>query len=460
MGTLVSSGGKLWGWGLDPWGTGNAAPHQAAPFPGVADVESFYTNGYGTYFALKSDGTLWAWGRNDSGLLGNGTLSSSTVPTQVGIPGRIASVAVESDTCYARGADGTTWHWGSGVDDANSRFSDMTRTGRALGALLSGSPLEEPEVEPVLRPTVVPGLPAVRSLEITMIDASDGPYSSGVRAVSVEGDLWEFGGLYRHKLKQVSGLRDVVATAADKFVSYAVQSDGTLWGWGGGTDESLGDGTDEYREAPVRIPVPGRVTSAVVNWGRRFALCSDGSVWAWGQNFGKLGIGSNSSDELSPVQVPGIQDAVSITSIRGSTFVVRRNGSLLSWGSNEDGQLGDGTTTDRAQPTTVTGIQGVADLKFSLAQVPRDASDRMATLMPYRDAISAYALTDRGQLWTWGNSESGRLGVSKAANSLTPQVVKTLPERVVQVVVEGTNGYAVTTAQRERRSWFSRSGRP
>jgi alpha-tubulin suppressor-like RCC1 family protein len=197
-----------------------------------------------------------------------------------------------------------------------------------------------------------------------------------------------------------------------------------------------------------------------VNWGRRFALCSDGSVWAWGQNFGKLGIGSNSSDELSPVQVPGIQDAVSITSIRGSTFVVRRNGSLLSWGSIEDGQLGDGTTTDRAQPTTVTGIQGVADLKFSLAQVPRDASDRMATLMPYRDAISAYALTDRGQLWTWGNSESGRLGVSKAANSLTPQVVKTLPERVVQVVVEGTNGYAVATAQRERRSWFSRSGRP
>jgi alpha-tubulin suppressor-like RCC1 family protein len=184
---------------------------------------------------LKSDGTLWAWGLNSAGQLGDGTTTDRLAPVLVGAGYRSASASGERwcrrpgecyDTSYSLAVktDGTLWAWG---DDR-------------YGALVPTAP----RASPVL-------------LDAGYVSISAGP--SHFVGVKVDGTLWTCGDNMYGQLgdgthgaspspKQVGA--GFAHASAGGTQTFAVRSDGSLWGWGTGL---LGDGAQPAL-APMRVP--------------------------------------------------------------------------------------------------------------------------------------------------------------------------------------------------------------
>jgi hypothetical protein len=180
--------------------------------------------------ALKSDGTLWAWGDNLFGQLGDGTTTDRSTPVPVsGLTGVVA-VAAGNDYSLAVKSDGTLWAWGS------------------TGFLPRGD----------VTPMQVPNLTGVVAV------AATGPNNLAVKS---DGTLWAWGWDLAGQLGDgttppspstppllVNLPGGVVAVGAGTSYSMAVKSDGTLWTWGDNSRGQLGDGTRTGRSTPWQLP--------------------------------------------------------------------------------------------------------------------------------------------------------------------------------------------------------------
>ena len=258
---LVSDG-TVWAWGYNANGElGVGSPYILSNVPvrtvgpggaGTLNNVVAVSAGYSHSLALLSDGTLWAWGANESGQLGANTFdttSSSPVqvvgPGGVGILDNVVAVSAGNFHSLALLSDGTVRAWGgnwSGQLGANT-FDDY-----------SSSPVQ-----------VV------------------GPGGLGI-------------------------LGNVVAVSAGESHSLALLSDGTVWAWGGNWSGQLGDNTfNNASPSPVQVTGPGgvgvlgTVVAVSAGWDHSLALLSDGTVRAWGHNsYGGLGDGTI-FDHAAPV---------------------------------------------------------------------------------------------------------------------------------------------------------------
>src|SRR5690606_37773733 len=233
--------------------------------------------------ALKSDGTVWAWGYNNYGQLGDGTTGNKTTPITVegvGGPGELADVAAVA-ACEDRGV----------------------------------------------------------ALE------SDG--SGGAGGVNDGGQLGDGTPADRHTPVRGGGLTDVVAVAAGWQHSIALKSDGTVWAWGWNAYGQLGDGTTgitAYKTTPVQVKGPGGngyltdVVAVAAGYQHSLALKSDGTVWAWGWNdSGRLGDGTT-TDRSTPVQVKGpggngyLTDVIAVAAGHNHSLAIKSDGTVWAWG--------------------------------------------------------------------------------------------------------------------------------
>ena len=253
--------GTVWAWGFNQNGQlGNGTYTTTSPYgidtPGTISGLTGVTaiaGGYLYSLALKSDGTVWAWGWNPYGELGNGTYTDSNTPVQVSGFTGVTAIAGGFEHALALKSDGTVWAWGlqSLGELGNGTF------GSPFGFTGSNTPVQ------VL-----------------------GPGGAGY-------------------------LTGVTAIAAVGFHSLALKNDGTVWAWGQNTSGELGNGTTNPSNTPLQVLGPGGVgyltgVAAIARGrGDSLALKSDGTVWAWGRNFaGELGNGTF-TDSNMPVQVLG-----------------------------------------------------------------------------------------------------------------------------------------------------------
>ncbi|NPD29551.1 RCC1 domain-containing protein, partial [Corallococcus exiguus] len=246
-----------------------SAPEEEAAEPGVARAAvtaptwTVVRAGRLHSLGLQADGTVWAWGRNRYGQLGNNTTTDRLAPVKVtGLTGVVVDIAAGNEHSLALKADGTVWAWG--LND--------------LGQLGDNSTTQR------LKPVKVSGLTGVAAV------AAGYRYSL---ALKTDGTVWAWGdndsgklgdGTRVRKLKpvQVVGLTGVAGVSAGYGHSLAFKTDGTVWGWGSNSVGALGDGTNYYeRLTPVQTSGLSGVVALAARSSRSFALKSDGTVWAW-----------------------------------------------------------------------------------------------------------------------------------------------------------------------------------
>ena len=229
--------------------------------------------------AVRSDGTVVAWGQNSYGQLGDGTATNRSSP--VILPGLTGVVAVAAGVSHtvALKSDGTVVAWGS---NTFGQLGDGTTTNRSS-------------------PAVVPGLTGVVAVAAGLYHAvalkSDGTVVAW--GYNNYGQLGDGTTTQRNIPVVVPGLSSVVAVATGAYFTVAIKSDGTVVAWGNNSFGQLGDGTTTTRLSPVVVAGLSGVAAVDTGSYHTVALKSDGTVVAWGYNSsGQLGDGTTTQRNI------------------------------------------------------------------------------------------------------------------------------------------------------------------
>jgi len=342
--------------------------------------------------ALRDDGTVWTWGANWGGQLGDSTaVHSSSYPKQVPNLYNVVAVAAGGHYTVALKSDGSVWDWGY-----------------ALDAQYSGSRYT---------PKQVPNLYNIVAI------AAGGHYMGWNNegwhqtfALTSDGTVWAWGyngngqlgdgtTIRRTSPVKVPNLYNVIAIATGGGHTVALRDNGTVWAWGANWLGQLGDGTTTQSSTPVHVPNLYNVIAIAAGEGHTIALRRDGTVWAWGNNGnGRLGDGTTIARSY-PVQAQ-LYDVVAIDAGHAHSIALRRDGTVWAWGNNGNGQLGDGTTMARSSPVQVPNL-------YNIVAVATRGGHNISIR---RDGI----------LWAWGANAWGQLGDGTATRSYMPtQVVGT-----------------------------------
>jgi len=299
----VMADGTVWTWGLndgnrglgyDSGGADVTTPRQVPGLSGITQLalSDEPDNGY----AVGPGGTVWAWGDNSEGQLGNGTTTPSATPVLVpGLSG-ITQVAAGDQYALARGSDGSVWAWGA----------------NGAGDLGTGSPANQwvpQRLQDLSRITQV---------------AAAGQSSYAVRS---DGTLFSWGsngfgqlgngtdGGFTPSPAPVPGLPGITQVATSGVSVLAIDNLAErLWAWGHNSCGDLGDGTTKDRYSPELIGLTG----------------------------------------VSQV-MQGTEGALGV-----SSAAIRWDGRLWTWGCNGTGLLATGTTADAAKPTLAANLTNVS----------------------------------------------------------------------------------------------------
>ncbi len=327
--------GTVWTWGGNAFGqlgNGTMGNNVATPSQvnGLSNVMAVAAGGLHTV-ALKTDGSLWSWGYNYCGQLGDGTKTSRSTPVQVICHDVIA---ISGGGCFtlALKSDGTVWSWGQNIF---GQLGDKTTVQR-------------------LTPVQVVGLSNV-------IGITAGPFFSA--ALKADGTVWAWGMAGELGIAtlspysavtspvQVKGLSNIIDVAADSGGGgriMALRSDGTVWTSGDNWYGSLGNGTTQSSYTPVQVSITDVVAVADGSFAN-LALKADGTLWTWGDY--ALSPEGKYFLQKTPAQVAGLPgQIVGVSTGQWHRLVLMADGSVYAWGYNTSGQVGDGTITSVADP--------------------------------------------------------------------------------------------------------------
>jgi prepilin-type N-terminal cleavage/methylation domain-containing protein len=330
----IKTNSEVWGWGRCIEGS-NASCTQSnngerakpmlaggvgsARLDEVADV----TSGNRHTVILKKDGTVWAWGDNWTGALGDGkpipsSLSSSIPiqvvgPNNVGYLQNIIKIAAGYNYTIALRGDGTVWRWGANVSSYPQQVS------------ISGT---------------------IEDIDVSL---SSSCCTANAFAVTNQGYVYRwynFG-----TATSVSGLSDVASVS----VFNSLKRDGTVWSFSG--------------SSPVQVMINSttplnRIISISSGLNHTLALREDGTVWAWGGNsYRQCGVGSTSSSVSNPMQVKTsstvfLENITNISAGGEFSLAIRSDGSVFAWGRGTDYRLGNNSTATQLYPINVqSGVE-------------------------------------------------------------------------------------------------------
>jgi len=376
---LVDHRVSCWGQSWKPYPFGNpglSVPILSYPtpqiVPGLSDVEDIHS-AEASVCARKSDGTLWCWGHNENGQLGNGTNTSSATPTQVlGLSNVTLFDGGRYHMCAIGTVGGTNglWCWGH-----NSTGTRRGTPNPNLGRLGTGD-----------------------------IADSNKPVRVDLSVAAGAGQM-------------------VRSLSTGGYHSCIAMSDNTVWCWGRGGSGELGNAASSDTKAPVAVAlggvtIPPGVTIDQVSCtdgNRNGSSClrlSNGKVHCWGDGgVGQLGDGTSTSRNApaAPVDTTALGGATLVELASASNAHCGRasDGTVWCWGENQNGLLGDGTSSNRATPQQTVGLV-----------------DAIQVAASHRDAC---AVDSNQQLFCWGNNRRFQATAGPSADTAVLVPTQVMP---------------------------------
>ena len=445
----IRSNGTLWGWGSNyngELGVGFATI-EAQPTRALTDFNNIckIATGYKRNILLTNSGRIWSWGYNSNGSIGDGTTCIRSSPVSV-IGGFTDWCDISSNkySFFGVRSNGTLWSWG---ENYSGQLGDGTVINRS-------SPV-----------SVVGGF-------TDWVTLSGGEYHSV--ATRTNGTLWTWGNNFNGQLGEggiilrsspvsvIGGFTDWCQTGAGEFHSAAIRSNGTLWTWGSNNSGQLGDGTTISRSSPVSV-VGGftdwcQVTAGGSLGNGTAAVRANCTIWNWGWNWGGFLATGDCIARSSPVQVPG-QDWCKVFSNSKRSFGQKLTGELWSWGYSDNGELGNGIPFYGSQllPSPICcgftdwsdvsvnpgfyettfgirngcawawGVRMFASFGDNLEHNPNSPVPVCGGFTDWCQISGGNrhsgGIRSNGTLWTWGGSFNGALGHCTLEQTLVPKQV-------------------------------------
>ena len=367
--------GSLWTWGGNADGQLGLGTTTAMSSPAQVGTQTNWdliSAAIGSCIALKTDGTLWAWGFNNYGQLGQGNTTNRSSPVQIGALTswtKISTTGLGNDTNHAIRSGGTLWAWGFGnpqtAPNVGEPLPTVSQTNYSSPVQVS-SAITWAEVssgrDHALALTTDGKLYAWGTNNVGQCGRSDfnNPlyyyYTETYGECSGGGTTYSYYTKYSQDINTLGAYNfpnvydSTFSTCGVPVVGVTVSEVTTpantrLWGF----------------SSPVQV---GSLTTwAKIAAGESFsaAISTNGTLWAWGYNInGQLGQ-NNTTVMSSPVQVGALTTWAMVDTGGASTMAVRTDGTLWTWGSNSLGQLGQGNTTNRSSPVQVGTATNWAD---------------------------------------------------------------------------------------------------
>lgn len=385
---LLKDNGTVWAWGNNKYGQlGNGTTEQNGipqKIEGLANI--IYINAGATFaFAVNSRGEVFAWGDNRYAQLGDGTVTGRTKPIRITALKDIKKISAGYYHTLALRGDGTVYFWGNPKMNPNVYGYEFER-----------NPIEV-DIENVN-------------------DISSG--KSHALILSEDGEIYTWGENSRGQLgKNIFGnsitapqkielSANITKIEAGIEHNIALDDSGHVYVWGSNIYGQLGDGTNEDKCTPIMLESIYNIEDVIAGYNHTIFIKNNDGIYMCGNNeYGQLGIGTTENSKL-PIKISSQYEPISISGGLGHTVEVDKEGNIYVWGLNSSRQLGDSDNIpidNSLRPAEVCGLENIVSVENGL--------------------YHSLALDRDGTVWSWGHNSHNQLGDGTTIDRDKPQKI-------------------------------------